>query len=108
MSRAAPALVQGEHVVQRPIGPAARQRGADQVGLGADQAEVEHARSGLSRRWRRPLLRRTGAAAAAADGRDLRLLARVLGHEGGDLLASAPVTMFWGMIAPEKPPLRMA
>ena len=49
----------------------------------------------------------TGTRAGRLDGR-LGGGARVLGDELGDLEASLPVTMFWGMIAPEKPPLRIA
>ena len=39
----APALVQREHLVEQAVGLAARERRAHALGLGADQADVEHA-----------------------------------------------------------------
>ena len=65
------------------LGRAPRQRGADRVGVAADEPEVQH----------RP-------------GR--YLLPAYLERKAATSSASFPTTMFSGMIAPEKPPLRSA
>ena len=65
------------------VGRAPRQRGADRVRVAADEPEVQH----------RP-------------GR--YLLPAYLERKAATSVASFPTTMFSGMIAPEKPPLRSA
>ena len=75
---------------------AAGKRRLDPLGVGADQLQVEHRRGGVRARSRRAAasFRRPGRRTWRRSARRLRL--------------RAPTTMFWGMIAPEKPPFWIA
>ena len=97
----APALVERQQLVQRSAAPRPRQRRRAPARGRCGSLQVE--------RGLRP--GGAGPRSSSSPGRrrvGRRPCARVLGEERGDLSASAPTTMFWGMIAPEKPPFRIA
>ena len=87
------------------VGAPPGQRGAHRLRLVADAPEVEH---GLARRWSQPEAGVARRAGPAASWRTLRLVPAYAATNSATSCASWPTTMFWGMIAPEKPPLRIA
>ena len=92
----AAAGVERQQLVDLLGGAAAGQRRLDPLGVGADQLQVEHRRVSVRARPRRGAARfRLPAPAYLATKR-------------ATASASAPTTMFWGMIAPEKPPFWIA
>ena len=91
----AAAGVEGEQLVDLLGGAAAGQRRLDPLGVGADQLQVEHVASALGR-------------VSPGRGEDSASSPAYLATKRATASASSPTTMFWGMIAPEKPPFWIA
>ena len=77
--------------VRDGLGAPARERGSHRVRVAPDELQVED-----------------GGYESFGDGGLLASLPAYFATKAATFSASAPTTMFWGMIAPEKPPLRMA
>ena len=90
----ATAGVEAEQLVDLVGGAAAGQRRLDPLGIGADQLQVEH------------VARATGV--SPGRGEDSASPPAYLAMKRATASASSPTTMFWGMIAPEKPPFWIA
>ena len=105
----APLLVEREHLVElRASAPRRASAARTASGSLADRLEVEHGAASLA--W--PLRRGRSPAALARQRVGPRGCFASLPEQAttnsATFSASSPTTMFWGMIAPEKPPLRIA
>ncbi len=100
----AAALVEAQELFQRLGGAAARQRGPGGLGILADAPKVEHRWGGWPPRalayWEPDPVPGCGVSPASEPA--------YLETNFATLVASWPVRMFWGMIAPENPPFRIA
>ena len=99
----APALVDVEELVDLLARAPPGQRRSDPLRVGADLLQVE--RGSLPELY--------GAAAAlvvvwAGAGASVTSRPAYFATKAATFCVSAPTTMFWGMIAPEKPPFRIA
>ena len=97
------ALVEAQQLVEGLGGAATGQRSPRGPGVLADAPKVEHS-GALGPACARlgepdPVAGRGGSPASRPAYSETNL---------ATLIASSPTTMFWGMIAPEKPPLRIA
>ena len=101
--------VERQQLVEGLAGAPALERRPGRARVVADRSQVEHEPPGLLALGAGLLLFGLDLAGVAGLRRPVDLAARVAGRRTPPTAsASSPTTMFWGMIAPEKPPLRIA